>query len=173
MLLYLINVTKHTKNVKIQMQVLSVIVNQDTNRKMVLVSIRKSLINTLSVIYVFTHRHCDCTTLKHFWIAVTKPYDVQCCWMVVQSQCPPECTTGFQWGSCYSIFSFICMFYRSLFVLLYFFRLAIVLPVLLRYTDSDYPFGIFKLFLSIGYWYNIAEKYVVHNLSELVIQSTN
>ena len=25
--------------------------------------------------------------------------------------------------------------------------LTIVLPVLLRYTDSDYPFGIFKLFL--------------------------
>ena len=29
------------------------------------------------------------------------------------------------------------------------FYLAIVLPVLLRYTDSDYPFGIFKLFLSV------------------------
>ena len=40
-------------------------------------------------------------------------------------------------GSCYSIFSFICMFYRSLFVLLYFFLLAIVLSVL-RYTNSDY-----------------------------------
>jgi hypothetical protein len=25
--------------------------------------------------------------------------------------------------------------------------LAIVLSVLLRYTDSDYPFGIFKLFV--------------------------
>ena len=32
----------------------------------------------------------------------------------------PEFTPGFQWGSCYSIFSFICMFCRSLFVLLYF-----------------------------------------------------
>ena len=29
--------------------------------------------------------------------------------------------TRFQWGSCYSIFSFICMFCRSLFVILYFF----------------------------------------------------
>ena len=38
---------------------------------------------------------------------------------------------------------FICMFCRSLFVL---FLLAIVLFVLLRYTDSDYLFGIFKLF---------------------------
>jgi hypothetical protein len=27
------------------------------------------------------------------------------------------------------------------------FLLVIVLSVLLRYTDSDYPFGIFKLFL--------------------------
>ena len=32
-----------------------------------------------------------------------------------------EFTPGFQWGSCYAIFSFICMFCRSLFVLLYFF----------------------------------------------------
>jgi hypothetical protein len=53
----------------------------------------------------------------------------------------------FYWGSCYSIFSFMCMFSRSLFVLMYFFLLAIVLSVVLRYTDSDYPFGIFKLFL--------------------------
>jgi hypothetical protein len=28
------------------------------------------------------------------------------------------------------------------------FSLSIVLSVLLRFTDSDYPFGIFKLFLS-------------------------
>jgi len=34
----------------------------------------------------------------------------------------------------YSIFSFMCMFCRSLFVLL-----AIVLSVLLRFMDSDYP----------------------------------
>jgi hypothetical protein len=52
-----------------------------------------------------------------------------------------------QWGSCYSIFSFICIFYRSLFVLL-----AIVLSVILQYTDSDSdsPFGIFKLFLTVN-----------------------
>ena len=42
----------------------------------------------------------------------------------------------------------VCFVCRSLFVLLYFFFfLVIVLSVLLRYTDSDYPFGIFKLFL--------------------------
>jgi len=39
------------------------------------------------------------------------------------------------------------VFCRSLFVLLYFFLLAIVLSVLLRYTDSGCSFGIFKLFL--------------------------
>jgi len=35
------------------------------------------------------------------------------------------------------------MFRRLLYVL---FPLAIVLSVLLRFTDCDYPFGIFKLF---------------------------
>ena len=50
--------------------------------------------------------------------------------------------------SCYSIFSFICMFCRSCFVL---FLLTIVLSVLLRYTDSDCPYGIFKLF-SVTIW---------------------
>jgi hypothetical protein len=52
-------------------------------------------------------------------------------------------------GSRNSFFSFMCMFFvdRCLsfcpFVL---FLLAIVLSVLLRFTDYDYPFGIFKLF---------------------------
>jgi hypothetical protein len=36
---------------------------------------------------------------------------------------------------------------RSLFVLLSFFFLAIVLSFLLRFMDFDYPFGIFKLCL--------------------------
>jgi hypothetical protein len=43
----------------------------------------------------------------------------------------------------------MCMFCRSLFVLLYFFVLAIVLSDL-RYTDSNYPFGICKLFLYLS-----------------------
>jgi len=46
-------------------------------------------------------------------------------------------------GSCYSIFSFMCMFCGSLFVLLYCFLLDIVLSVLRRYTDSNYRFSIF------------------------------
>ena len=33
----------------------------------------------------------------------------------------PEFTPSIQWGLCYSIFSFICLFCRSLFILLYFF----------------------------------------------------
>ena len=48
-------------------------------------------------------------------------------------------------GSCYSIVSFMCIFCSLLFV---FFRLAIVLPVILRFADFDYLFGIFKLILN-------------------------
>ena len=48
-----------------------------------------------------------------------------------------------QWGSCYSIFSFMCRFCRLLFFLLSF---SFMLSVHLRFRDSDYPFGIFKLF---------------------------
>ena len=40
----------------------------------------------------------------------------------------------------------MCMFCRSLFVLSSLFE-AIVSSVLLRFMDSSYPFGIFKLFL--------------------------
>jgi hypothetical protein len=58
----------------------------------------------------------------------------------------PEFTLGFYWGSCYSIFSFMCMFCPFVY-----FLLAIVLSVLLRYTDSDYPFVIFKLLLDHNY----------------------
>ena len=46
------------------------------------------------------------------------------------------------WGSCYSIFS-----------LIYIFLLAIVLAVLVRFTVSDYLFGIFKLFLRFAVCY--------------------
>jgi len=51
----------------------------------------------------------------------------------------------------YLIISFMCMFCRSLFVLLSFFLLAIVLSVLLEFTDSDYPFSIFKLIIHSAY----------------------
>ena len=52
----------------------------------------------------------------------------------------------------------ICvMFCRSLFVI---FLFTIVLPVFLRFAESDYPFGIFKLFFQEGnrvwnvYWFD-------------------
>ena len=60
----------------------------------------------------------------------------------------PQFTPGFKWGSCYSIFSSMCMFCRSLFVL---FLLDIVLSVL-RFMDSDYPFGIFQCFFPQINW---------------------
>ena len=48
------------------------------------------------------------------------------------------------------IFNCMCMLYISLFVPFVLFLFAIVLSVLIRYSDSDYLFGIFKLFL---HWY--------------------
>jgi hypothetical protein len=45
-----------------------------------------------------------------------------------------------QWGLCYSIFNLLC----NMFVLF----LALVLAVL-RFMDSDCPFGILKLFLGL------------------------
>ena len=41
----------------------------------------------------------------------------------------------------------VCIICRSLFVFMFFFLLVILLFVLLRFSDSDYIFGIFKLFL--------------------------
>ena len=58
----------------------------------------------------------------------------------------PSGAPEFSWGSRYSIFSFMCIVLKIVvcpFVLL---LLTIVLSVLLRFTDSEYPFGIFKLF---------------------------
>ena len=59
----------------------------------------------------------------------------------------PEFTPGFQWGSCYSIFRFICMFCRALFVLLYFFLSHCVVCSSTIYGFIDYPFGICQTLL--------------------------
>ena len=57
----------------------------------------------------------------------------------------------FQWGSCSSIFCFLC---NVLYIVVCPVLLAIVLFVL-RFTDSDYPFGIFKLFYILrAYYFN-------------------
>ena len=56
-------------------------------------------------------------------------------------------------GACfYSIFNFMCMFCRLLFVL-FLLTISFVLSVLLRVTNSDYFFGIFTLFYqTLGLW---------------------
>jgi len=46
----------------------------------------------------------------------------------------------------------VCVFYRSLYVLLSFFVWPLWLYVLLRFTDYGYPFGIFKRFLQQSSW---------------------
>ena len=61
----------------------------------------------------------------------------------------PEFTPGFQWGSCYSIFSFVCMFCGLLFVLfcfffwplccLFFFDIRILIALLVSSSSSFMP----------------------------------
>jgi hypothetical protein len=54
------------------------------------------------------------------------------------------------WFVCSSVFwPLICLFFCLL---------AIDLSVLLRYTDSDYPFGIFKLFL-LSLWLYCSQNF--------------
>jgi hypothetical protein len=63
------------------------------------------------------------------WLLTTRPMPLTCLWVPLSTSGAgtaypfgaPEFTPDFLWGSCYSIFSFICMFCRSLFVLLCFF----------------------------------------------------
>ena len=50
----------------------------------------------------------------------------------------PEFIPGFKWGSCYSIFCFMCNVLYIVVCLFVFFLFVIVLYVLLRITDSDY-----------------------------------
>ena len=62
-----------------------------------------------------------------------------------------EFTPGFKLASRCSIFSFLCSILWIVVCPFVLFRLVIVLSVF-RFTDSDYPFGIFKLFLSYARW---------------------
>ena len=57
--------------------------------------------------------------------------------------------SAFSWVRDTRSLVFWAMFCRSMFVILYFFFLAILLSVLIRFTVSDYPFGIFNLFFTI------------------------
>jgi hypothetical protein len=88
----------------------------------------------LTVIEYLCHkwpRICS-TCRKHFPVRSSfMTYHRVCCWIsttgatIQAGTAYPsgahEFTPSFKWGTCYSIFSFICMFCRSLFVLLYFF----------------------------------------------------
>jgi hypothetical protein len=70
----------------------------------------------------------------------------------------PEFTPGFTGVRVtQSLVLYVCFVGRCLSFIL--FLLSIVLSVLLRYTDSDCPFGIFKLFLRI-YWI-VPKKYLL------------
>ena len=64
-----------------------------------------------------------------------------------------EITHGFQWGSCCSILSFLCSIVQTAVCPVVLFLLAIVLSVRLRFTASDYLFGILDLRLLITPWY--------------------
>jgi hypothetical protein len=60
---------------------------------------------------------------------------------------------------------------RSLFVL---FLLAILLSVFLRFTDSDYPCGIFTLLIDLENWrYCIKKHYITFSQSKLYSRSQN
>jgi hypothetical protein len=62
----------------------------------------------------------------------------------------PEFNTGFELSSCYSIFSIFCVVcFVDLCLSVCPFSFGLVLSVLLRFMDSDYPFGILDLRLLI------------------------
>jgi hypothetical protein len=64
------------------------------------------------------------------------------------------------------------MFCRSLFVLLSFsFLLAIALSVVLRYTESDCPFRIFKLFLIKVLMFPFEKYKDIHQFLKLTCKS--
>jgi hypothetical protein len=56
-------------------------------------------------------------------------------------------THSWEWGSCYLIFSFMCIFHRPLFVLLSFFFWPLCCLSFFELRILITPFGIFNLFL--------------------------
>ena len=58
----------------------------------------------------------------------------------------PQFNSSFQWRSYYLICSFLCSVLQIVVCPSVLFLLAIVLSVLLRFTASDYTFGIFQFF---------------------------
>ena len=74
----------------------------------------------------------------------------------------PEFIPGFQWGSCYSIFGFLCSVLQIVVCSFVLFLFAIVLSVLFSIYYSDYLFGIFNLFLNQSTSAGIPEKTTKH-----------
>ena len=60
-----------------------------------------------------------------------------------------EITSDFHGGSCFSTFSFLCSALEIVRFPFFLFLFAIVSSVVLRFTDSSYPFDILKLFFKI------------------------
>jgi hypothetical protein len=72
----------------------------------------------------------------------------------------PRTTKASYPAPCYSIFSFMCNVLKIVVCPFVIFLLTIVLSVLPRYTDSDYPFGIFKLFSGILLFLSLTRAYI-------------
>jgi hypothetical protein len=76
--------------------------------------------------------------------------------------------SGFKCGSCYSILVLcVCFVDRCLFFCTFSFD-HYVTSVLLRFTDSDYPLGIFKLFFMVfRYFYVLPHSVLFHKFDLL------
>ena len=76
-----------------------------------------------------------------------------------------------QWYSCYSIFNLMFKVLQIIVCRCVLFPLAIVLSVLLRVTDSDYPFCIFKLFFRyVGMIFTLVSTKYIIQVSKAQIQ---
>ena len=94
----------------------------------------------------------------------------------------PEFTLSLQWGSCYSIFSFICMLCRSLFVLLFiffwplcclfFFNIRILITPLVSSSSSHSTdtmhYSINPYYRNIGNQYATSLVYIYYDNAYLI-----
>ena len=96
---------------------------------------------------------CTSIFLHHFKIDLIYPIPISCdnavhvCLLRIIHMAIPEFTPGFSGVRVTRSLVLCVCFVDRCFLLLYVFFLAIVLFVLLWYTDSDCPFGIFKFVL--------------------------
>jgi hypothetical protein len=97
--------------------------------------------------FLLFHQHIS--RFEHFWTFLSFIHY----WWTVHPSGAPEFTSGFKSGLRCSILVFNIKFCKSLFVLLFFFLLAIILSVLYRLSASDYPFGTSNF--SLDYIYNV------------------